>query len=304
MTEYLIGTGGWAYFNASDKPSIKAYARLFNFVEVNYTFYNHPSHRMVENWRRVAPKNFTFTVRCNQDLTHRIGLRAVDEAYEIFDRMLGICRILEAPVLHLETPRSYVLDKASLAEARQFFSTINPKGVRLAWELRNLMTKEVRNLMQDFGIIHSVDLSREGPAWDSDMIYTRLFGKGKHNRYQFIDEEIVEIDQRIAKLQAKKIIASFHGLRMNTDALRFKQYRESGIFSNVTPFTGADSARSVLSEDAKFPSAKDELIEDQGWKVFDLTANKRVHLSELLSRIPERTYKSLDEVINTFEGRA
>jgi len=96
---------------------------------------------------------------------------------------------------------------------------------------------------------------------------------------------------------------SFHGLRMNTDALRFKQYKESGVFPSATSFTGADSARSVLSEDAKFPSKRDELIEDQGWKVIDLTTNKRVHLSELLSTIPERTYDSLDEVIQAFEGR-
>jgi len=54
----------------------------------------------------------------------------------------------------------------------------------------------------------------------------------------------------------------------------------------------------VLSEDAVFPSSKQSLINDQGWKVVDLTTEQRVHLSDLLSKIPERNYGSVNEVIN------
>jgi hypothetical protein len=39
------------------------------------------------------------------------------------------------------------------------------------------------------------------------------------------------------------------------------------------------------------------LISDQGWKVVDLTSEKRVHLSDLLSKIPEKRYSSLEEVL-------
>lgn len=97
MTEYLVGTGGWAYFKVPNKPSLKAYSENFNFVEVNYTFYKYPSAKMVERWRQTVPKDFTFTVRCHQDLTHRIGFIPVDQAYAVFGRMIGICRILDAP---------------------------------------------------------------------------------------------------------------------------------------------------------------------------------------------------------------
>lgn len=83
---------------------------------------------------------------------------------------------------------------------------------------------------------------------------------------------------------------------MNTDAARFMQYNKTGKFMPVTSFTGVDSARAVLSEDAKFPSSKAELIESQGWKVVDLSMDKRVHLSELLSTIPEKTYSDVDEI--------
>jgi hypothetical protein len=157
--------------------------------------------------------------------------------------------------------------------------------------------------MQDFGIVHSVDLSRETPAFKSDVVYTRLFGKGKHNIYQFTDEELEEIDQKIVKSEAKVVVASFHGLKMNTDAARFKVYKEKGFFPPVTSFTGANSARAVLSEDACFPSTKAELIQDQGWKVIDLETDKRIHLSELLSKLPEKKYCSVEEVIQELDSR-
>lgn len=302
MTEYLIGTGGWAYFDIPDKSSLKAYSEVFNSVEVNYTFYEYPEIRRVEYWRRIVPNNFTFTVRCHQDLTHKIGLKPVDGAYAIFGQMIGYCRILNAPFLHLETPTSYVFDEAKVRDAKEFFSMIDSKGVRLAWEIRSQITEKVVNLLRDFNIVHSVDLSKEEPAVTTDIVYARLFGKGKHNIYQFTDEELEEIDQKILKAEAKMAIITYHGIRMNADAIRFKQYKETGTFPPVTRFTGVDSARAVLSEDARFPSTKAELIEHEGWKVIDLTKEKRVHLSDLLSKLPKKKYDSLEALIQDLEA--
>jgi hypothetical protein len=56
-----------------------------------------------------------------------------------------------------------------------------------------------------------------------------------------------------------------------------------------------------LFEDAPFPLSKSELIENQGWKVIDLTLDKRVHLAELLANIPDKTYNSVDEVAEALE---
>lgn len=301
MTEYLIGTGGWAYFKVPNKPSLKAYSEHFNFVEVNYSFYEYPNTRMVERWRRTVPGNFTFTVRCHQDLTHKTGLKPVDQTYAIFSQMINVCRILDAPFLHLMTSASYVLDDVRIRQAKDFFSTVNLKGVRLAWEVRGPITAKLVNLMQDFEIVHSVDLSREEPAYESDMVYTRVFGKGKHNVYQFTDEELLEIDQKILKSAARIAIVTYHGVRMSSDAARFKKYKETGKFLPITAYTGVDSAKAVLQEDAKFPSSKAELVEHQGWKVIDLTTDRRVHLSDLLSKLPEKTYNDVQDVIEELE---
>jgi hypothetical protein len=159
------------------------------------------------------------------------------------------------------------------------------------------------NLMREFNIVHCVDLSREKPSFDSDVVYSRLFGKGKHNLYQFNDEELVEIDMN-AQSSHRVIALSYHGVRMSMDAARFLQYKKTGKLMPVTSYTGVDSVRAVLSEDAQFPSSKSKLIEHQGWKVVDVTTDNRVHLSELLSNIPEKTYNSVDEVAAELEGDA
>lgn len=301
MTDYLIGTGGWAYFKVPNKSSLKAYSEVFNFVEVNYTFYEYPDVSTVERWRRTVPEDFTFSVRCHQDLTHRIGLKPVDDAYYVISRMVAYCDVLDAPFLVLETPTRYVMSQEEVDRARDFFSSVNLRGVRLVWEVRAPLSAAVVDLMQDFNAVHCVDLSKEKPFLKSDVVYGRLFGKGKHNRYQFTDEELKDID-RNAGGNGKKVAAlSYHGVRMNTDAARFIHYKKTGRFMPVTSFTGVDSVRAVLAEDATFPVSKAGLIEQQGWKVVDLSTKKRVHLSELLADIPEVIYSSVDEVATAVE---
>jgi uncharacterized protein YecE (DUF72 family) len=242
-----------------------------------------------------------FAVRCHQDLTHRIGLRPVDEAYYVLNQMKTYCGILQAPFLVLETSPRYVLDEDSIEDARDLLSSTSLKGFRLVWEVRASVTSAVVDLMRDFNVVHCVDLSREEPSFESDIVYSRLFGKGKHNIYQFTDDELVEIDQKVENSNPRIAALSYHGVRMNTDAARFMQYKKTGRFASVTLFAGVDSVRAVLSEDALFPSTKSELIEHQGWKVVDLSLNRRVHLSELLSKIPDKTYNDLDEVAQALE---
>jgi uncharacterized protein YecE (DUF72 family) len=301
--EFLVGAGGWAYYQVPGKPPLKAYSELFSFVEVNSTFYEYPSPRTIEGWRRTVPKDFTFSVKCHQDLTHRIGLKPIEEAYTVYSKMKTYCTALHAPFLVLETPSSQTLNAEGLAAARDFFNSVSTDGLRLVWEYRATITAEVSRLMQDFNITQSVDLSLQKPQLDSDLAYSRVFGKGKHNLYQFTDQELSEIEENAtSKPQVKKIAVSFHGARMYSDAARSQRHLRTGKFLPVTNYFGVQSAEAVLKEDTKFPKNKAELVADQGWKVIDLSADKRVHLSDVLSKIPERTYRNIGEVAQALEA--
>jgi uncharacterized protein YecE (DUF72 family) len=302
LTEYFVGAGGWAYFPVKVKPKLKAYAEVFNFVEVNSTFYEYPDPNVVEKWRRTVPPDFTFSVRCHQDLTHRIGLKPTNEAYHVLGQMLAYCGILRAPWLVLETPASYVLNDETVDEASAFLASANLHGVKLAWETRAHVTQKAQKMMRDHNITPAVDLSRDTPLFTSDAIYTRLFGKGNHNIYQFSDDELKQIDHKILLAKAKTVSMAYHGVRMYTDAIRFAHYKTTGKFLSVTGVTGLASARTVLAEDTCFPVRKQELVKKQGWIVFDASAEEHIHLTDWLQLLPEKTYGSLDEVVSALEA--
>jgi uncharacterized protein YecE (DUF72 family) len=296
MSRVYIGAVGWAYFQVPGMDSLTAYAKAFDFVEVNSTFYMNPSIEMVRSWRRRVPEDFMFSVRCHKDLTHRYLLSPCKESYEILARSLRICRVLRAEILHIQTPPSFNPDE-TIKDIRDLFSSIDLDSIKLAWEIRGCLGKVTIALMHDIGIIHCTDISKEMPSTSSDILYTRLFGHGKHNLYQFDDAELLDIDENIRDKNLEKAYLTFHGARMFADASRLKIYKKSGTFPKVTKAIGLASLRSVLEEDAKFPATKGELMEKQGWKVFNLTEQEHVHASVLLGKLPDRIFGSVEEVV-------
>ncbi len=301
MKRYLIGAGGWAFFRVPGVHPLVAYSKAFNFVEVNSSFYEVPSLKMVESWRKLVPPNFEFAVRCNKTLTHKHQFRPIPEAYEILEKMVAICQILHAKILHLQTPPTLQPNKSYAERLRDFFSTTNMKGVRFALEVRSgkrSLDLSLVKTMQAYNMVHCVDISKgEEPAYKSDILYSRLFGKGAHNIYQPTDEELKKIDRKTIKGNHKTVVVSFHFIRMYKDAARFNIYRQTGEFPMVTKSTGLGSLTEVLQEDAKFPSNKNELIRHQGWKIIDVKRTRRVHASYILDKLPEKTYNNVQEVV-------
>jgi len=301
MTEYRIGAGGWAYFQVSGMDPLSTYARAFNFVEVNSTFYEMPLLKQVSSWREKVSEDFEFSVRCHKSLTHEYKLQPVKESHKVLADSIEICRTLRAKILQIQTPPSFKVTQAKIQGIRDLFGSSNMKGTRVAWEIRQPEARQLSGyltrLMQDLNMIHCVDISKEDPAYKTDIMYTRLFGKGKRNIYQFDDKELKQIHEKTKKTKEKKILLAFHGLKMYVDAARFKIYNESLKMPSITNSVGLSSLKEVLSQDAKFPATKEQLIEHQGWKVFDLTPTERIHASEILQTLADKRYEKLDEVI-------
>jgi uncharacterized protein YecE (DUF72 family) len=307
MKEYLIGTGGWAYFHVPRLHPLVAYSKAFNFVEINSTFYQIPPPKEVEAWRRLVPPNFRFTVRAHRSITHKDKFEPTEEALETFERMKQICSILKADVLHLQNPPSFKPTQTSISHLREFLSSVNLGKLGLAMEIRGIpssrLPSDLLKTMQDYNVVHCVDISKgEAPAYESDTLYSRLFGKGYHNIYQPTDEDLREIDTKASTGRFEKVILSFHFVSMYKDAARLKIYKETGKFPMVTRSTGLSSLEEVLGKDASFPMTKQELIHHQGWKLFDLTEDKRVLAREFLQNLPEKTYNNINEVIDTLHS--
>jgi uncharacterized protein YecE (DUF72 family) len=300
LTKHLIGTGGWAYFHIPGLNSLEAYSKIFNFVEINSTFYILPSLKMVESWRRRAPPDFEFSVRLNRAVTHKHEMEPNEESFRIIDYTKQICRTLGSKTIVIQTPETIEYDDKKIKAIEDLFSSVDLNGLRIAWEIRQRdgkLPKPILNLMQENNVIHCVDLSKEEPAYQTDQVYTRLFGKGEHNIYQFSDEELKEIGRKTDEKEYNKVTASFHNVKMYKDAARYKTYRETEKLPPITRYTGLESLKSVLREDSKFPTSKEALIKHQGWKLIDLTEERRTHAKELLQKLEEKTYKNIDEII-------
>jgi len=80
-----IGTSGWHYkhwladvfYPTGTRPSemFQFYAKHFDTVEINNSFYHLPSAKTFENWRDSSPGKFTFAVKGSRFITHMKKLK-------------------------------------------------------------------------------------------------------------------------------------------------------------------------------------------------------------------------------------
>ena len=298
MGRALIGAGGWGYFSGG----LAAYARAFLFVEVNVTFYRRVGEDAARRWRSSVPPGFTFAVKVHQDVTHRAGLRTTPAARAAFVATARVAKILRARYMILETPASLPLGADQLAGLRAFVD-MAPEGVRLGLEARahavGPLPAAVARVLEDEDILDVVDLSRTEPRVGADEVYTRVFGKGEHNVYEFDDDELRDLDR--TEKEALTIAYAFHGVRMYKDAARFLTFRRTGSFPPATDSTGLDSLSDAIRPDARFPASKSDLIREHGWKVVDLDPSRRAHAEAYLAQLPAGSYRDLGAVLRALE---
>lgn len=307
MPELLVGCGGWHYFSVPGMDPLRAYSMAFKFVEVNSTFYNIPDPSLAASWRRRVPGDFEFSLKANRVITHVERLRPTDKCVEYLDRCLEICRILRSRILVLELPRSIPLSEAVVDNLRRLLDRIDVGGVRVAieprfgWRVDRLV---IEGLME-LGVIPVADYSRMDPPYDDEEAsYSRLFGFGEHNIYQFTDEDLREIRRRAEARRSKRVYLSFHGISMYLDAARMERFLRAGELPPVTRSYGVDSLAEVLEPArGEFPMSKQELVRRHGWKLIDVDEKTRIPASVILKQLRKDRYQKLEEVIAELRAR-
>ena len=294
----LVGAGGWGYLSGG----LEAYARGFRFVELNVSFCRRIPEATARRWRSRVPDDFVFAVKANQAITHADRLRASARAREAFAHDLKTARILRSPFLILETPPGLRFEAAQLAGLRELAGMLG-NGLRLGLEARAYRQRKLpevlRRTMEENRVLDVVDLSQGPPRVADEVVYTRLFGPGPANVYQFDDAELRATDR--ASGDAVRAAFTFHGVRMYTDAARFLAFKRTGTFPPATSTRGAASLEEVLRPDARFPATREELEREHGWKVVDLDDRTRVHAARLIENLPSRTYASVADVLSEIE---
>jgi uncharacterized protein YecE (DUF72 family) len=107
-----IGTCAWTYddwrgvFYPEHLPAgerLAWYARWFNAVEVDSTFYHAPTPQVASHWAEVAPAGFQFSCKVPREITHKRKLRECTElladflsGIEPLEEKLG-CLLIQLP---------------------------------------------------------------------------------------------------------------------------------------------------------------------------------------------------------------
>lgn len=238
-----IGTCGWGYLNTKeyfgsnwkDKYAsvLQAYAKLFDCVEVNSTFYRIPRLTTPLKWRREVDevnKSFEFTVKLSKIITHDHKFSGGEclKVYKIYEE---ICNGLDAKVLLIQTAASFKPTPINISNLTSFLKKIQPK-IKLVWEPRGAWYDEpklIRKICSDFEVIHCVDPFRNEPLYfgRDKIAYFRLHGFGKPSMYNYIfsEQELKKLKQIIKKLsgKVKMVYVFFNNMNMYQDALRFKK---------------------------------------------------------------------------------
>ena len=180
-----IGTSGWHYnhwsglFYPAKLPKNKwfeHYAKHFDTVEINNTFYQLPKQQTFENWHNQAPTNFLYAVKANRYITHIKRLKDASESLERFFKAVGILQEKLGPILY-QLPPNFHKD---LDRLRAFIKVL-PKDQIAVFEFRHKswFSQDTSELLREFNAgfcIHDMPGVPSPRIITGDIIYIRFHG--------------------------------------------------------------------------------------------------------------------------------
>ena len=207
MGSLRVGTCGWNYdawvgpfYPTGTRPVdfLATYARAFNTVEVDSTFYAIPPAKTVRGWASRVGEDFRFALKLPQEITHELRLRSADELCRQF---CGVARELGKKLGPILIQLGPDFGPSELPALAAFLPTL-PADLKFAIEFRQ------RGWIND-GIIallaeHHVALTLVDGPWiprktmvalagraTADFAYIRLMGPNR----DIVDYSRVQADR-------------------------------------------------------------------------------------------------------------
>jgi uncharacterized protein YecE (DUF72 family) len=153
-----IGCSGWNYAHwrngvfypprLAAKEWLRFYARSFDTVEVNTTFYRLPRVSSVARWVAESPEGFTFAVKVSRYITHIKRLLEVPQHLPLlYERIAPLLRSPKLGPLLWQLPPTFKVDLDRLAGALEHLHD----GHRHAFEFRHesWFCEEVYTLLRE-----------------------------------------------------------------------------------------------------------------------------------------------------------
>jgi uncharacterized protein YecE (DUF72 family) len=226
--EYHIGCSGWSYdgwkghfypIDLDNRYWLSYYSQIFDFVEIDSTFYIIPSSFMVNNWNKRTPDNFKFAVKFPKVITHDKRLKGIDKEIERFyDAMEPLYDKILVFLLQLP-PSLQIAEGLDLIKSLEYL--LDP-SFRYAIEVRHhtWFNELFYNYMKkkNYCLVWSQqDSLVTSPVVTTDFIYLRLIG----------DRSIDERD--FGKIQKDRI----KEMQLWTDILKDIQKNEKSVKTSI-----------------------------------------------------------------------
>ena len=157
MEKVHIGTMGWSYdfwignfYPEGSDNLLTEYAKNFDTVEIDNTFYRIPSRDTVLKWKEETTDDFVFSVKFPRKITHIKKLQDCEEELKVFIEHISLFEDKLGPLL-LQLPPDF---KPENFEILKDFLTILPEGYRFAVEVRNKkwLDEKFYGLLRDHGV--------------------------------------------------------------------------------------------------------------------------------------------------------
>ena len=185
--EFFIGCSGWSYTawkgpfyppNLESSGWLRYYSQIFDYVEIDSSFYKIPNQFMVKNWDRKTPDNFRFAAKFPKIITHDKRLVDVKEEMELFLKVMEPLREKTLALL-IQLPPSMEITPG-LEGLRQLVPLLDNK-FRYAVEVRH--QSWFQDLAYNFFANNNLCMVwsqlagiRTPPIVTTDFLYVRFIG--------------------------------------------------------------------------------------------------------------------------------
>ncbi len=209
-----IGTSGWSYdcwrgnffAGVRRKDWLRHYARQFNAVEVNASFYGRLLPGTCERWRLETPDGFRFAIKANRFLTHIRRLNFPPEALaRQKEAAMALGEKLAAVVWQL--PKGFHYDLPRLEGFAEALAVWRETPHALEFRDASWFCPEAADCLRRHGLAVCRSDAPDWPSWDevtADLVYIRLHGHELTYVSAYSQAQLEELAARIEAWLAEK----------------------------------------------------------------------------------------------------
>ena len=211
----LAGASGYSFkewkgtfYPEKMKPEemLAFYSERLPTVEINNTFYQMPKVAVLENWARLTPAEFRFSIKASRRITHMSRLKADSAADSVsfLYRNLASLGTKRGPVL-FQLPPFLKKDLARLAD----FLPLLPAGHMAAFEFRNdtWFSDDVYALLKNAGA--SLCFSEREDNAPPPLVETAPWGYVRLRLEVYSEEDLRRWAERLARTAWQNIYVYF-----------------------------------------------------------------------------------------------